>query len=99
MKTSERMIGVCEKGDADNLSAEDEWTVFFFSVYFSLVCKKNSDTHAQSKDFPLYLKGFVPPPTVCVLGVSLRNPGQLQICDSSASTSQNSITIIWYCVG
>lgn len=87
------MIGACEKGDADNLSAEDEWTVFF-SVYFSLVCKKNSVTHAQSKRFPSYLKGFVPPPTVCVLGVSLCNPGQLQVCDSSASTSQNSITII-----
>lgn len=78
------MIGVCEKGDADNLSAEDEQTGF--SVYFSLVCKKNSVTYAQAKDFPLYIKGFVPPPTVCMLGVSLCNPGQLQICDFSAST-------------
>lgn len=98
MRTSESMIGACEKGDADNLSAEDEWTVFFFSLFFSCMQEKFCYTCSKQK-IPSYLKGFVPPPTVCVLGVSLCNPGQLQICDSSASTSQNSITIIWYCVG
>lgn len=57
-----------------------------FQYIFLLYARKILLHMLKAKDFPLYLKGFVSPPTVCMLGVSLCNPGQLQICDFSAST-------------
>lgn len=99
METSERMVGVrhslCEKGAADNLSAGDKCTGF--QHIFLLYARKNPLHMLKAIYFPLYLKGFVSPPTVCALDVSLCNPGQLhQICDSLASTSQNAITFVCY---